>query len=289
MSTRAIVARALPDGGWEGHQVHANGMPTSLGKTVHGLFGHFGSPEAMGEFFVNTHQGFLQVDDITDVRVEGTPAAQRPDFNTDEAAYRAWQRSTIADSGPADGSRWPPYTHRDIGTDDGPWDIRWLYVIEPDGLAVHLGHPTFERVGLCPWGQEITDTEWQVLECGEDFERCGHYAWVHFPDMPEESRRLSTSAYLGRDPLRHHDAIALIVDGQRLELTGSGGRERRGAGEYGDRWLSCVRHPDGTTTDVASHYVCGPKVGLWVEGVQPVFPPLAVKVPAWWQPPRLPA
>lgn len=283
MSTRAIVARPLPAGGWEGHPIHSEGHPTVLGRKLHAAIEHFGSAETMREFFCQTHTGLLQFGDPTDLR---TDDQARPEYGTD--AYLRYAASTICTCCGSQGSRDEPYRHTDIGEPDGPWDIEYLYVLADDGLRVHTGHPTFEHVGAAPWGQPVSDTQWQVLECGERFERCGHYAWVHFPDLPDDCRELSAKTYLGLRPFTHRDAIAAVIDGERVTLRRSGMRERveGRAGQYGHRWLGMIEHADGRTEDVPLWYVSGPKAGQWIEGVQPIYPEIEQRIPSWWKPPQ---
>ena len=55
------------------------------------------------------------------------------------------------------------------------------------------------------------EPNWSVIECGENFERCRHYAWYH--GLTPKTSNLSTQTWLGRRPLGFHDAVAFIIDG----------------------------------------------------------------------------
>jgi len=65
------------------------------------------------------------------------------------------------------------------------------------------------------------EPDWSKIECGENFERCGHYAWYH-KLMPKTSN-LSAQTHLGNRPLEFRDAIAFIIGGKRYASTGRGG------------------------------------------------------------------
>jgi len=51
-------------------------------------------------------------------------------------------------------------------------------------------------------GQIDLDSEdkidWVTIECGEEFCRCSHYAWVHFPQL--EGTDIGIQQFLGRAP-----------------------------------------------------------------------------------------
>jgi hypothetical protein len=56
------------------------------------------------------------------------------------------------------------------------------------------------------------EVNWTHTECGENFERCDHYAWKHFPELEGKSN-LGMQTFLGRCAFQMRDAIGFIVIG----------------------------------------------------------------------------
>src|SRR5262249_20247767 len=83
------------------------------------------------------------------------------------------------------------------------------------------------------------EPDWSKVECGENFERCGHCAWVH--GLQPRTSNLSTQTWLERRPLEFHDVIAVFVSGRRYKMTGSGGDAVHMGRLYPPgTWLSCL-------------------------------------------------
>lgn len=91
-----------------------------------------------------------------------------------------------------------------------------------DGL-VEVGRFTREDLAALADGDESIRERVGHAECGEDYSRCSHYAWVHDDGVPQASRRLSMREWLGIEPLRPMSATGAVVGRRRYEFTGSGG------------------------------------------------------------------
>lgn len=99
-----------------------------------------------------------------------------------------------------------------------------LTVVVYDVLATGLSEVgRFTRADLkaITEGDEQTCERIAHAECAEDYSRCSHYAWVHDDTVPDESRHLSMSQWLGMEPISLNRAVAAIVGGTRYEVTGS--------------------------------------------------------------------
>lgn len=83
-----------------------------------------------------------------------------------------------------------------------------------------MGRFTREDLVALAAGDKTAVAAVERAECGEDYERCGHYAWVHDKTVPGESRNLSMGAWLGREPIPLDRAVGVICDGIRHETGG---------------------------------------------------------------------
>lgn len=108
----------------------------------------------------------------------------------------------------------------------------WMYLFTEDltlivfdilrhGL-VETGRFTLAELKAMAGGAAATDPRLLVAECGENFTRCSHMAWFHDETVPDESRSLGMAEWLGTSPVAPEKAVAVIVDGERLELRGGG-------------------------------------------------------------------
>jgi hypothetical protein len=196
--------------------------------------------------------------------------------------------------------------HNITSDDPDPLFIEWVYVIDPEANAVHvLSHQgrtvnkgRYREIpvttnGKTDYGTSVYWHEpivtlatndkpnWTQIECGERFERCGHYAYRHFPELEgTPSGGIGTRAYIGAEPLRDvHDAIAFLVNGRRYEKGGSAwdsgysmshsrwtGRKYRGR----SLWIHSLRDEDLKEYPVAVKYSGGMKP---YHGVKWIFPP----------------
>jgi hypothetical protein len=162
----------------------------------------------------------------------------------------------------------------------GDTDIEWLYAFdeERNRLFVRdIGHDAESLIELAD-----VEPDWAVIECGEHFERCGHYAWAH--GLLPKTSNLSTQKWLERQPLEFRDAVAFIINGKRFTSTGSGGhsdfyniplaRQQRGYRKPFPRstWIASVKAKNGHRTDIPVAVIAGDDYKPF-PGVAWVFPP----------------
>lgn len=132
-------------------------------------------------------------------------------------------------------------------------DIEWLWVFDEENHRLYVRDhrhgsdaATIDLLGPEP--------DWLQIQCGDELERCSHYAYVHFPELKgTPMERLSTEAYLGKRELSFQDAIAFIIKGKRYSATGSGGRgdylNRTGKSWPSNAWISSVKNGRGQRLD----------------------------------------
>lgn len=257
MSTRAIIAHAPePETrDWTGVYHHSDGYPTGLGRTLHRLCReHFGGdPDALGRYATRAHcsWSFLVAPD------------EQPEHG---GCYCHGEHADVA----LDDDR-ERYRPADLADPDVLVSIEWVYLVEPERLIVLAPvERAFKPVGHVAWSDDPTDEQWTRIECGERFERCKHYAWVHF-DVPDEARRLATAKWLGHEPLDPvRDAIGWrLADGTLARRGGHGY-----AGTFYGRprgWYEGVTLPDGSKRDLR---VCrGERHHRLRPDLTPVYPP----------------
>ena len=203
MSTRSIIARPLGDG-FEGRYCHSDGYPSGVGKHLHeqyhSAFG--GDLDAMVKVLIEDEEiGWSSICgyDLSkpacwvDTYGEGvgTPI---PDDLKHERGYVSDYGELYKRFGPQS------YTHRGetlapdeedrmlrwTGNGEDLWGTEWAYVLSPMGLMVFgIGKvPTY--LTLVPWEDS---PDWERVECGDSFERCGHVDGYH--EMLAEERKAS--------------------------------------------------------------------------------------------------
>ena len=262
MSTRSIIARTGEhEGQFSGRYVHADGMPTSMGAALWSLLhGHFQNDlhKMLGYLIDAPHA------------VAGWSAIVGKDF-TLKPAY-TWQKAI------ADGAKYEVYSKRPdyrrpqcfagrpgeepylfTEKDLEGTDCEWLYAfdeVERKLFVRDIGAK--EDVAVIDLNGE--EPKWEPIECGENLERCGHYAWKH--GLVSRECNLSTQTWLGNRPLDFHDAVAFIIGGKRWESTGSGGhsdfynRMSRTAHPR-NIWVASVKSRNGKRKDVPVAKIVG--------------------------------
>lgn len=238
MSTRGILAYA-PDPAtrdWTGVYHHSDSYPTGLGRKLHALCrdAFAGDADALGIYATREHCSWSSI--------------VAPGVTPEYRASACHCHGPGADLAAADDRE--RYHPSDLADEDVRIAIEWVYIIEPTRLIVLA--PTeraFAPVGHIAWTDEPTDDDWTRIECGADYGRCKHYAWVHF-DVPEESKSLGTAKWLGSEPLDPvRDAIGWrLADGTLARRGGSGY-----AGTYLGKprgWYESVTLPDGSKRDL---------------------------------------
>lgn len=212
MSTRWIIARPEGDG-FVGRFVYSDGYPS--GKCgafaqLHELFEHFGDVETALNEVLAYNWSVIEPGITTFKRTRGK--ALVPNVGV------RYTRNNGGD----ELYGFPQY---------GTADTAYAYVVDVQSRRVTAFSCTFDdrtppeyigSVAVDDLLDAALDGRASKIECGEHYERCGHYAWYHFPEV-DSSCRLSTSVYLGLDKPDYHDVVAVVIDGDRIELGGSGG------------------------------------------------------------------
>ena len=256
MSTRAVITRVGEhEGQFAGRYVHADGMPTSMGKTLWSLLhGHFKNDlGAMLTYLIDASHA-----------VCGWSAIAGKDFSL-KPGY-TWQKAT------ADGAKYEVYskrpnymrpqcfagrpseepclyTEKDL---DGGTDIEWVYIFDEAERKLFV-HDVSAKEDVAVIALDGEEPDWATIECGEDFERCSHYAWKH--NLVPRTCNLGTQTWLGNCPLDFHDAIAFIIQGKRLKNSGSGGdadfgNRMRGTRYQSGTWVQSLIAGNGKRSEV---------------------------------------
>lgn len=165
-------------------------------------------------------------------------------------------------------------------------DIEWLWVFDEENKKLFVvDHRHKTDAGIVDLtAPEPTTEEWLRLECGEELERCTHYAWVHFPEL--KGSNLSTQTYLGKRELDFRDAIAFIINGKRYSSTGTGGHsDFYNRSMFHDRstknlkpwpaktWIASVKAGNGARKDVPVAKITDDEGYTPYPGVTWVLPP----------------
>ena|SRR5438445_3466511 len=272
MSTRGLIARATGEARFKGVYHHWDSYPSGgLGETLVSLYRvHFGRDlQRMLEFLIDLHPAGWSTIVHKDFKLKpGYTMAglKTPGFEgTDAERKTRWERYQAH----PDYRRPQCYCHRDRHeepqsfTEADDSDAVWAYVFDTEGddKVLHVLHrERHPQSGEHFWNDvgriELDSADpinWSVIECGENFERCHHYAWHH--NLLPKTSNLSTRTYLGLDPLDFRDSVAFIIDGKRYVATGSGGNSdylRRSTGKNlpSGAWISTVKATNGRRVDV---------------------------------------
>jgi len=164
----------------------------------------------------------------------------------------------------------------------------WAYVFDEEERILHVcNREKHQDTKEYFWNDvarieldNLDEVNWTHIECGEQFERCGHYAWKHFPELEGKSN-LGMQTFLGRRPFQMHDAIAFIVNGKRVKNTGCGGdadflrRSHNLPPLPPNTWVATIVYENGRRADVpvALRTPDGEKP---YPGVTWIFPPTVV-------------
>lgn len=225
MSTNAAILRQTQAGEF-GVYCHSDGQPISLGKFLwHSYRGHFNHDlEAMLRFVIDEHPAGWSVLQGTDLnlpagwaeapdRPAGVPLAEWFKSPT----YRRWADSPRCY---CHGGRTENANILNLRENTTPW--AYVFDIDENSLSIYYSWGSNENP-VAILDLEGDEPDWAVIECGQNLERCHHYAWVHFPEVKKtKAGNLNTHTYLGTREFELHDAIAFIIEGKRYE-TGGGG------------------------------------------------------------------
>jgi hypothetical protein len=270
MSTRSVIARVGEhEGKFSGRYVHADGMPTSMGATLWNLLhGHFKNDlGAMLAYLIDAGHAQAGWSAIVDKDFTLKPGYTWQKAIADGAKYEVYskradyRRPQSFASRPED-----PYLFTEKDLENGT-DIEWLYAFDEAERKLFVRDISAkEDVAVIDLDGE--QPSWEVIECGENLERCSHMAWKH--NLVPRTCNLSTQTWLGNRPLDFRDAHAFIIDGKLYKATGSGGNG--GKLFPRDTWVSSVVARNGKRIDapvakiIGNEYEPLPNV-VWV------FPP----------------
>lgn len=263
MSTRCVIARQTGDE-WQGRYLHSDGYPTSRVPSLLALVERDGV-ERVTEMLVDTYAGWSVVRP-TQADFSGVRIAKNADHNTYEYGTPQQQKLSFRQSYAHD-NRFVnvpgygiAYTAKQDGLEmygpkDDP-DAGWTYVLTDKAvLALERSYGndftswTWVEVGRFPFGSTPTEQALTAAECGENFERCVHYAWRHFPEA--EGTMVGVDVWLGRELPTRHDLATVCVRGRWLTLTGSGGTGTATDSRYNPiasqrYWWAGVKRADGS-------------------------------------------
>ena len=161
------------------------------------------------------------------------------------------------------------------------YGLEWVWAFDEANYKLYIRDQRY-REDVAIVDLHGPEPDWKIIECGENLERCGHYAWVHFPELAKGPQsNLGTEVYLGRRAFELHDATAFIMNGKRYSNTHCGGRgdflNRSRRSRYqnlspSNAWVQTVKAKNGKRMDV-------PVASLTENGYVPypgvtwVFPP----------------
>jgi hypothetical protein len=282
MSTRGLIGKATgEESKFTARYHHSDSYPTGLGKFLVELYrGHFNSNlDAMLKVLLDEHPAGWSC-------IVGTDFKLKPGYTMDNSKYPSFdmpeaERKKAVDAyyASADYRRPHCYCHgqrheeaQEFTQNDEPESWAYIFDTSTGEKILHVLHPA-KTTGSDKWHwEEIERIEldspepinWTAIECGENWERCSHYAWYH--KMLPRTSNLTTRTWLGLDPLDFRDAVAFIVNGKRYEATGSGGDANflnRSRADYAvrqrqplpkrfprDTWVVTVKAGNGKRLDV---------------------------------------
>jgi hypothetical protein len=222
VSTRSVIARVGEhEGEFSGVYHHWDGAPTSLGTYLWNLLhGHFKNDlgkmlrtllDQHSSWSTIVHKDFNVKPGYTNVgtRLDGMSLEEFLNQPLNRRPQCHWHGHRHEKN--------EPYTQTSL--EDGT-DIEWLYVFDEIERKMFIRDVSAkEDVAIIDMNGD--EPNWTLIQCGENFERCSHYAWAH--GLTPKTSNLSTQTWLERRPLDLHDAIAFVINGKRLTNSGSGG------------------------------------------------------------------
>ncbi len=229
MSTNGIIARSTGEGTFRGRYHHWDSYPSGLGVALVELYrGHFKRDlEKMLRFLLDQHTGWSTIVSRDFKLKPGyTNVAQRPEgMSYDDFANLPLNRRPQCY---CHGHRKEEGFIADHATDCG---ASWAYVFEQidDKPVMHILYSERNQDEQIAWKDAGTvkldnanEINWTPIECGENFERCGHMAWFH--GVVPKTCNLSMQTWLGHRPLDPiHDPIGYVINGKKYKATGCGG------------------------------------------------------------------
>lgn len=233
MSTHSVVARVGEhEGEFAGRYIHSDGYPTWRGVELFRIAREEfnGDWSAMLRFIIDEHPAGWSI-----LQPENRSCYCHPRRSKREG----WNKRQ------AEPARL--FTHEDMKDSD----VAWLYVFDEENRKLYVREVRHDAEMIVDLDQPEPD--WSVIECGENLERCSHYAWVH--NLTPKTSNLSTQTWLGKSALEFHDAIAFIIGGKRYASTGNGGhsdylRQYQAKSYPPNTWVATIKAKNGKRLDI---------------------------------------
>jgi hypothetical protein len=205
MSTNSVLA--VPNGdAWRGRYCHWDGNPQSKVPTLRALIERDGIDQVI-KVLTEEHHAWS----VLRASYGETDEEDRGEGYQDVKGYG----SAYADEDRND----------DVWHTSDVVDAPWAYVIYPKVLSVLWGgEDKWHLVATLRHDLPVTDEDLIQIECGAQYERCPHYAWVHFPEVDRDCH-YSTLEWLAFDakPALGNATHVILENGKRFEIGGGGG------------------------------------------------------------------
>ncbi len=208
MATRAAITRlSRVRGTFEGVRHNKKSKPQDLGKALFNLF-HLTFERdlpRMLRFLIDEHPAGW--DNIVGANF-GLPAGYK---STEGSGPKCYCHGSSSAS--------PKTITPETAGEEG---IFWVYAFDEENDTMCIfQNGISEIIAEVTLHEQAIEPDWDVIECGKDFERCEHYASKHFPAViGTSSEKMSTRSYVGSKPLDIYDAIGLMINGIRVTLNG---------------------------------------------------------------------
>lgn len=265
MSTNALVLSQL-GGPLRAVSVHWDGYPTHLGQVIHQMAAqHFaGAPEQLAAYLIDEHPDGWSTLGGDPQRTIGADVER---YASDGGLDGRYAQANVCYCHCQGNQPGQPISAAQLAGGEGAF-AEWCYRISEQHLDIIAGPRPLEDADVqVAWGDQ--QVNWERVECGEHFERCGHYCSAHF-QVPDVSAQLPTAVWLGREPMNARYAVGYrLADGR---LARSGGYARQDGD--GSRREELILEGGARITEM----VLGPG-GLPPAGVEPIFPPTALDDP----------
>jgi hypothetical protein len=243
VSTRSVIARAgKAEGEFSGVYVHWDGSPHTRGpllwKIIHSEFN--GNLKAALASLIDKHPaGFSSLENLN--------------------CYCHPRRSKDAEFKKRKPEPANLFTHLNVVK--GDTDIDWCFIFDEDHNRMFVRDVQHDSESIVELAEPEPD--WHAIACGgeaENWARCTHYAWFH--GLLPKTSNLSTQAWLGNRPLDFHDVVAVVVDGKRYAMTGTGGNSdylQRATGQKlpSNTWISTLKARNGKRLDLPVAVIAG--------------------------------
>ena len=267
MSTRSLVGTIDSAGQFRGRYVHGSGEPTDrvpeLTKIISRADGALGW---VLDQLADLDWSFLDADADDSHIPHGNIAPGIGCYYSDVLGTPDWE-GTLGGELDSDLEWGYFFTGRD------PVSAELVVVANRSEKAVEVSRTPVRELS------RQTEQDVARVECGANYERCRHYAWVHY-DVPEASNRLGIHTWLGRKPLEPTDAIGARIGTNTYRFTGVGWSGGYIWGGKAHHWYEKAENVDTGEKRAIEAYRFTPKRGLirTLPGVELVYPPTAADV-----------